>query len=1111
MAYDTILERTAVVVVVDDTNLAADIKKATDLVKAAFKEQGAAAKAAGAAVEQGAKQGADGSKEMAAEIARLRKEVDAAKKQIDEFTASTRRQKSATTETDRSIQELALQVRNVRSAYINGRISLAEFRTTSEGLKTAISGLLDTTTLTTAQQLKLNIASATAERGLASVRGEASRLGLAWNTQIALSNQFQQQLRGLGPLGSAAAGGLGLIQNGLGALNRPLDLSGVSMDRFLKITARAPEVLALATAAVTTLAVVGMVRLANAAAKTADDLDKASQSAGFGVEAYQEITFALGQAGVGFDQARQGLNDFNARLGQAAEGSTGVAEAYRKLGVEVFDANGKIRDGEEVFVELFNNLSGIESAATQAALGGLVFGEEFSRRVIPALNLGADGFAALRQEARDLGLVISGSAILSLVQYKEELAVLTRQFDTAKVEISAAFIPVLRDVLIPLLQNTIVPVLQTVAERVGHLTEAFTDAGPAGQEFRAQMAANLGPLVAFGQTAVGVGASVFGAFQTIMAGAAQLGAYLGTLLAEFERDPGSVVRSLSPLNTGADEFAMGLLNRTGDGGRAGPAPLGGVAAASEAGKAAAQAYYDSALASFDLAGAAFRFDLQAVLRDVYRGVDDALARGGGSFAASPARAATAGSPAGGGAGGPDAVAIEQARISALVQANVAANRAVVGAGYADIAAATEGFTAAEIAAGRERRDAELDAIRAREVAHRAMTDSMREGLRLVAQAEAQAARLSPFGANALAARAVSNGGAAAITAATEGFTAAEIAEAKARLSRSPFDAAQLAARANAFGGAAAAAASFDGFTAEEIAASRARRAAELESLRAREVAQRIYTDSLRDSVRLVGVAADEAARAFERAVQAFDESPGSAGAAFRPAAERFLLAGARRAAAVQAFDESPGGPGLSRDVINAGFNRRPALDLVAANPLASIQAGATATTRAGIEAARLQQQAANTFSQAVVNSAFQFADGIVQSIRSGDIGAAFNGLFQGAAGIAGAGNFGALSFLGGSIPIAGLVSAGISLIGSIFSLFLPGGSDRGGESSAARAAGVGPRGAPSVELNVTQNNSLAVSGITELRGALADTVDQLSRVMQQNVLPRLTSLEGART
>src|SRR5690606_17963796 len=147
-------------------------------------------------------------------------------------------------------------------------------------------------------------------------------------------------------------------------------------------------------------------------------------------------------------------------LGQAAAGAAGVAAAYKKLGVAIREENGAIRGSEEVFNDLIAALSSLPSAAEQAATGGLVFGEEFSRRVIPALNAGAEGFQGLRDQARSLGLILSGDSVKSLVEFKDQMNILERQFQTARTEIVASFIPVITRGLIPILQDQIVPRLQ---------------------------------------------------------------------------------------------------------------------------------------------------------------------------------------------------------------------------------------------------------------------------------------------------------------------------------------------------------------------------------------------------------------------------------------------------------------------------------------------------------------------------------------------------------------------------------------------------------------------------------------------------------------------------
>ena len=94
---------------------------------------------------------------------------------------------------DEVTKELGKAVRLVRSDYITGRIGADEYRNSSETLKRVMDDLRNTTALTQDQQLRLSIASATAERGLAMLRGEASRLGLAQGVAIGTTMSLREQ------------------------------------------------------------------------------------------------------------------------------------------------------------------------------------------------------------------------------------------------------------------------------------------------------------------------------------------------------------------------------------------------------------------------------------------------------------------------------------------------------------------------------------------------------------------------------------------------------------------------------------------------------------------------------------------------------------------------------------------------------------------------------------------------------------------------------------------------------------------------------------------------------------------------------------------------------
>ena len=186
-----------------------------------------------------------------------------------------------------------------------------------------------------------------------------------------------------------------------------------------------------------------------------------------------------------------------------------------------------------------------------------------------------------------------------------------------------------------------------------------------------------------------------------------------------------------------------------------------------------------------------------------------------------------------------------------------------------------------------------------------------------------------------------------------------------------------------------------------------------------------------------------------------------------------------------------------------------------------VDAGTRLAERRAGEAAAAQAvaDAGRQFNQQVIVAGAQFAAGLVESIRSGDVRGALTNAFSTAGAVLSAGsNFlgAGGSFLGlgaSAIPGLGLVAALLPIFGSLLGgLFQPGQSQR--EQDAVRAAGVGPRGAPAIEFNVNVQQSLNVQSLTDpagraaVDGLLNDTVNRILRVVEANIIPRVQRLEA---
>jgi hypothetical protein len=137
-----------------------------------------------------------------------------------------------------------------------------------------------------------------------------------------------------------------------------------------------------------------------------DRLAKASQGIGLTVEQLSSLEFAAGLSGMGTEQLAASMGRLVRSMSDAARGVGTAKDAFARLGVEVQRADGTLRNSEEVLKDLADQLSGIENETERAGVGTQIFGRQW-QAVAPLLNQGADGIAALQQEAAALGLVLS--------------------------------------------------------------------------------------------------------------------------------------------------------------------------------------------------------------------------------------------------------------------------------------------------------------------------------------------------------------------------------------------------------------------------------------------------------------------------------------------------------------------------------------------------------------------------------------------------------------------------------------------------------------------------------------------------------------------------------
>jgi hypothetical protein len=143
--------------------------------------------------------------------------------------------------------------------------------------------------------------------------------------------------------------------------------------------------------------------------KLGNEIAKTSQRLGVSVEGLQEYQFAAQSSGVETDQLADAFKDLNLRTADAMAGNQDAANAFKTLGVELTDAEGRIKTVEELLPELADGFAAQADQSQRAALATKTMGEA-GLRLLPMLQNGSAELAKMRNRARELGGVMSGEA-----------------------------------------------------------------------------------------------------------------------------------------------------------------------------------------------------------------------------------------------------------------------------------------------------------------------------------------------------------------------------------------------------------------------------------------------------------------------------------------------------------------------------------------------------------------------------------------------------------------------------------------------------------------------------------------------------------------------------
>lgn len=182
------------------------------------------------------------------------------------------------------------------------------------------------------------------------------------------------------------------------------------------------------------------------ASQTADAFDTMAKQIGITVEQAQALTFAAERQNADMATLQTGLRGFARRTAEAARGNESFAKEFRRLGIEITDAEGRIRPIYDLLFEVADAVSelGTEAEAS-AALMNLM--SDAGRKLVPLMRSGGAAIRGLVQEAEALDLIIPEEQIELINEFQDALDMLGLRIKTAGIRLAADFIPALKIVV----------------------------------------------------------------------------------------------------------------------------------------------------------------------------------------------------------------------------------------------------------------------------------------------------------------------------------------------------------------------------------------------------------------------------------------------------------------------------------------------------------------------------------------------------------------------------------------------------------------------------------------------------------------------------------------
>ena len=187
-----------------------------------------------------------------------------------------------------------------------------------------------------------------------------------------------------------------------------------------------------------------LLEAATNAAAYADEIATMSVQTGVATSTLQELIYAQELMDISVETVTNSMAKNIKSMTQAQKGSEDYTEAYKKLGVQVTNSNGKLCDSEKVYWEVIDALGKVTNETERDSIAMTLFGKK-AQELNTLIALGSKGFEEFAQEAHKAGYVMDDEMMSALLETSDAMERMNNKITAAKNKMGAELAPVMTD------------------------------------------------------------------------------------------------------------------------------------------------------------------------------------------------------------------------------------------------------------------------------------------------------------------------------------------------------------------------------------------------------------------------------------------------------------------------------------------------------------------------------------------------------------------------------------------------------------------------------------------------------------------------------------------